>query len=270
MRSMGDTLESLDVGIHYVESDVDHNRTVTAFSGQPEVVETALFRLAELALPSIDLNRHAGAHPRIGALDVCPFIPFKEPESAADFNQWVDGVASAFAEKFEVPVFLYEKSARSPDRRSLPRLRRPGFGGLLEADLRPDHGPDRVHERNGATVMGWRDFLIALNVFLKEEHPTVAQNLAAKIRANRDTDERFTGVRALGLYLPTREQSQLSMNITQPDLTPLDPILRWAYDAAARLGVHDDGAELIGVIRAKDMEHTTLLAPKPNQVVEIR
>lgn len=271
LRAFRDELESRPVEIHFLAGDVDHNRTVSAFSGEQEDVRAALLSLCELAMPAIDLNRHVGCHPRIGALDVCPFIPWTRPEDEAGFQDWIEGTAAEVADRFAVPVFLYERSERGRHSRRLPDLRKLGFGGMMDRDLDPDFGPTRIHPLNGATVMGWRDFLIALNINIVEDSPVFAQNLAAKIRTRRrDGDPLFDGVRALGFYLSSRRRSQLSMNLTKPDLTFVDQVLQWGFDAVKRLGTRDDGAELIGVIRAKDMEHATLVLVKPEQVVEIR
>jgi glutamate formiminotransferase len=270
LRQMRDEMELHDVEIHFAKSDLDHNRTVTAFSGEQDAVESCLFSLATLALPAIDLNRHLGCHPRIGGLDVCPFIPYEEPD-AVEMNSWVDGVAARLAEEHEIPIFLYEKSEKGKHTEALPKLRAGGFGGLLAHDLDPDFGPKQAHSRLGATVMGWRDFLVALNLNLQEEHAIVSKNLAAKVRLRRrDGDKMFTGVRALGFQLPSQGISQVSMNLTKPNVTFVDPIIQWLSHAAKVVGVEDLGPELIGVIRARDMEHATVIQPDKAQIVEMR
>ncbi|MCW5937007.1 MAG: hypothetical protein KIT11_06865 [Fimbriimonadaceae bacterium] len=266
-----EALDSWQVKVHYCESDVDHNRTVTAFSGEQEVVEAVLYDLAHLVLPTIDLNRHVGVHPRIGGLDVCPFTPL-EPIGGEDgrsrFLQWVESVASGLAEKFDLPVFLYEKSEKGRHEADLPGLRKGGFGGLLERELRPDYGPSRAHPLLGATVVGWRDFLIAMNANLKSSEPVAAKTIAASIRRLRsEGDPRFLGVRALGFPLASREASQVSMNVTLPDLTPVDPILEFIETMAGEMTVPPGFDELIGVIREADLPGATRLHPRPEQVV---
>ena len=178
LRAMRDLLEEEGAEIHFLKGDVDHNRTVSAFSGSAEQVRAWLTKLAELALPSIDLNRHLGCHPRIGALDVCPFISYDPGEEG--FGDWVRSCGQELSERFELPVFLYEKSASG---RALPGLRRPGFGVLLAGEIDPDFGPRQAHPRLGATVLGWRSFLIALNVNLRTEDPGPAQTLARQAAA---------------------------------------------------------------------------------------
>lgn len=259
--------------IHYVESDVDHNRTVSAFSGKQDDVADALFALAEMAFPSIDLNRHLGVHPRIGALDVCPFVPLKvlsEEKEATEFIAWIERFGESLAERFSLPVYLYERSEKGRHSNELPQLRKGGFGGLLAHELNPDFGPNQAHTRLGAAVTGWRDFLVAMNVNLREDRPDVAKTLARKVRIMRDDgDERFLGVRALGLMLATRGESQVSMNVTMPDLTPIDPIIEWVYKSAHIAGVSSSGSELIGVIRDIDAESATKLPVKPSQIVSL-
>jgi glutamate formiminotransferase len=267
LRQVRDLLDEADVETHFAEGDLDHNRTVTAFSGEHPAVESALFGLCELILPAINLNRHLGCHPRIGGLDVCPFVAF---DSSDDLNPWVKGLAAQYAERWETPTFLYEKSSEKGRAAALPSLRKGGFGGLLARELDPDYGPGQAHPYLGGTVMGWRDFLIAMNINFKQPSGEAARTLAEKIRIRRKDDPVFKGVRAMGFTLPSKEESQLSMNLTRPNLTPIDPIVEWALAAGERAGVSASTLELIGVIRPRDMEHNTHLTVKPRQVVEMR
>lgn len=266
-------LEASELTLHFCKSDVDHNRTVTAFSGDCEKVKSMLFELAALILPSIDLNRHVGVHPRIGGLDVCPFLPLTQRLSLgdeADLLLWIERTASQFAAEFDIPIFLYEKSERGRHKRSLPALRKGGFGGMIGRDIEPDFGPDQAHKHLGVTVMGWRNFLVALNSNLKGADPIVAKRIAKFIRDRRAAgDAMFQGVRALGFPLASRELSQVSMNITEPDTTPIDPLLECIELHALREGRDVDHNELIGVIRYHDLEHATRLHPRPEQIVTI-
>lgn len=265
-----DALELLGLEVHYLESDVDHNRTVSAFSGPHESVATALIDLCGIAFPRIDLNRHSGVHPRIGALDVCPLVTPWGCEQD-EMGQWVDEVASEIADKFEVPVFLYEKSEKGRHEAHLPGLRKGGFGGLLGRALEPDFGPVHAHPLLGATVLGWRDFLVAINIDLETTDLALVKRLAKKVRTLRsEGDPRFLGARALGLPLPSRNHCQLSINLTLPDLTPVDPVIEWVQEQCVSLGVRIIGPELIGVIRDVDMEHATRLPVKSEQVVRTR
>lgn len=270
LRGFREVLQRPGIQFHYCHGDIDHNRTVTAFTGEPGAIETALASMCALAFDAIDLNRHVGVHPRIGALDVCPFVPLS-PDSSDFFqaNALAERVAAAIAGKYGVPVFLYERSERGRHEADLPSLRQGGFGGLSGRTLRPDFGPDAAHPRLGVTVMGVRDFLIAMNVNLSSEEIDNAKRIAREIRElRREGDPRFLGVRALGFPLASRKLVQVSLNVTLPDLTPVDPILEWLMNRAFELHVAVSGAELIGVIRAKDLATATRLPVRPQQVVE--
>jgi glutamate formiminotransferase / 5-formyltetrahydrofolate cyclo-ligase len=269
LRQVRDELESRPIALHFLAGDVDHNRTVMAVSGEREAVREALLASARLILPAIDLNRHSGCHPRIGALDVCPFIPFEEPDDPDEFRSWIEGFAFEMAEEWDIPVFLYEKSARAEGKSALPDIRKGGFGGLLERELPSDIGPRKAHPLLGASVVGWRPFLIALNLNLRQESGHAAATLVQKIKSRRKDDPMFEGVRALAFYLTSRGQSQLSMNLTRPSLTPIDPILRWAIRSAETMGAPVEGPELIGVLRPRDLEHCTLCPVQPSQIVEM-
>ena len=255
------------VAVHYLRGDVDHNRTVTAFSGNlPELGET-LLELAEAALAAIDLRRHDGAHPCVGALDVLPFVspqPGDLPEALA-FAEWF---GKTLADRFDLPVFLYERSEKGRHEGDLPSLRRGGFAALAERDLRPDFGPARAHPRLGVTVVGVRDPLVALNVDLRHPMVSVAKGIAREIRERRaEGDPAFLGVRALGLALPSREMSQVSLNVTLPDLTPLDPLVEWIERRALAKGVASAGAELVGVIPKACLDGATRVPCVESQVV---
>ncbi len=269
LRQTKDFLEAQPVQIHFCESDPDHNRTVTAFSGNLEEIKVALLGLAELILPSIDLQRHVGVHPRIGGLDVCPFS-WLVGEAPCDLQPWIESLASELADRFAIPIFLYEHSATAHGAsRDLPSLRRGGFGGLLDRELEPDFGPKHAHPHLGATVLGVRDFLIAMNINVNSPDPSVAERVAAKIRAlRREGDPRYAGVRALGFPLASRRMSQVSLNLTKPSHTPVDDLLPLITSQITEWGLQVAYPELIGVIRDVDMEHNTMLAARPEQIVQ--
>ncbi len=269
LRQCRALVESQPVCLHFCESDLDHNRTVIAFSaGDWGAIESTLDSLNALILDSIDLNRHSGVHPRIGALDVCPFIPVGEAPTL-DLLADVEKYASNFAARFGIPVFLYEKSERGRHESDLPALRKGGFGGLLlRGELQPDFGPKAAHPQWGASVMGVRDFLIALNANFHSGDLETARLIAGAIRRLRqDGDPRFLGVRALGLPLASQDVVQVSMNITLPDLTPIDLIAQYVLDAGAGEGLGRAKMELIGVIRSTDAPQATLIPYRPEQVV---
>jgi glutamate formiminotransferase len=267
-------LHGQKLAIHFLEGDVDHNRTVTAFSGDPEAVYNAIDLMAAEAFDTIDLNHHLGVHPRIGALDVCPFIPL--PGRGDDRDAAME-TALAIAErtgaliggKYDVPVYLYEHSARSGREHSLPTLRKGGFGGLLGRELDPDFGPPHAHPRLGVSVIGVRDFLVALNCNIADENDVFVKKIAKYMRDLRtDGDARFLGVRALGFYLASRDMAQVSLNLTLPNLSPIDPIVTWVQDQAYARRLEFAGTELIGVIRRKDMEHATTVYPRRAQIID--
>lgn len=266
-KSILDSAPRLEV--HYAAGDIDHNRTVTAFTGDSNIVFETLLALADTILQRIDLNRHVGVHPRIGALDVCPFVIY-EQEDLDWAKVEVQHFAHQFAETFEVPVFLYEQSEQGRHESDLPTLRKGGFGGLHNKVLNPDYGPPTAHPRWGVTIMGVRSFLIAMNVNLRTTDVAIAKSIAREIRNLRsEGDERFLGVRALGFPLASQQLSQVSLNLTLPDITPVDPIIEWIEHRAYKAGILVENSELIGVIRQKDLSKSSKLPIDPRQVVEM-
>ncbi|MFM9874230.1 MAG: hypothetical protein ACKVQS_12290 [Fimbriimonadaceae bacterium] len=289
LRQAFDFLETAPVTVHYAEADIDHNRTVTAFSGTPSNVQQTLLTLAEIILPAINLQRHTGVHPRIGGLDVCPFIPLPNLQSSPPhipsregeggrgvwvgeeiLNDFIHQTARLLAEVHKIPIFLYEHSAPG---KTLPNLRKGGFGGLLNQELHPDFGPNQAHPHLGATVLGWRDFLVALNVNFPNQPGAadILRQIGSHIRdQRRKGDPLFAGVRALGLELQAQEIAQLSMNITQPDTANFDKIISTIEELAAKSGITDGYPQLIGVIRDIDIERSTKIYARPQQVVQTR
>ena len=266
-RRFSECLARHPVEVHYLRGDLDHNRTVSAFSGPSDAVGAALLELAETAFAQVDLVRHVGVHPRIGALDVVPFVA-PNAEDVPEALAFAERFGRKLAEGFAVPVFLYERSERGRHEGDLPSLRKGGFTSLAECELTPDFGPSRAHPRLGATVVGVRDPLVALNVDLRHPLANVARQIAREIRARRtEGDPAFLGVRALGLTLPSREMSQVSLNVTLPDLTPLDPVVEWIERRALALGVASAGAELIGVIPKGCLPGATRVPYDASQVV---
>lgn len=269
-NQFAEVLNAPGITLHYLEGDVDHNRTVSAFSGDMDLVATKLLELAGLAFDRIDLNRHVGVHPRIGALDVCPFVTL--PEWNVPFDELdikVQDFAETLALKHEVPVFLYEKSEMGRHEADLPSLRKGGFGGLIGKELSPDFGPKLAHPRLGVTILGVRDFLIAMNVNLATENISVAKELARRARTLRlEGDPRFLGVRSLGFPLHTRGQVQVSFNLTLPDITQVDALIKWTAQESLNADVAVAGTELIGVIRQKDLAEASRLPVRPEQVVD--
>jgi glutamate formiminotransferase len=270
LHAFEERLEDERLTVHYLEADIDHNRTVSAFAGEAEIVFRKVLELSALAFDRIDLNRHVGVHPRIGALDVCPFVALPEWGTLfSDLDKMVQQLAQELASKYDLPVFLYERSEKGRHEADLPALRRGGFGALAGKELKPDFGPNLAHPTLGVTVMGVRDFLIAMNVNLATDELMVAKELAKRIRTLRlDGDERFLGVRALGFPLTSRGLTQVSINVTLPDLTAIDPIVEWIQRNASDAEVKVAGTELIGVVRTRDVEHASRLPIRPEQIVD--
>lgn len=227
------------------ESDGDHNRSVVTFAGSPDAVVEAAVRGAGKAAKLIDLNRHRGEHPRVGAADVIPFIPL-EGSSMEDAVAAAQRAGAEIWRRFGVPVYFYESAARSPERRRLEKVRRGGFDGLP-----PDIGTIASHPSAGASMLGARGILIAYNVDLQTPDPEVARMIARLIR---ESSGGFRYVKAMGLYLPSRNCAQVSMNLVNYAETPLDDLFGAIEGEAAKLGTLVATGELIGFIPRRAFE----------------
>lgn len=236
-------------GVHLLDysSDRDHHRSVFTMVGKGPPLRAAILAMYQVAARDLDLTGHRGAHPRIGAMDVVPFVPLlgAPMHSACELAL---GIARAVAERFEVPVFLYEENAQSPERRSLAWLRRGGTEALQAAiatpERSPDLGPPRLHPRLGASVIGARRPLLAFNVLLDTERVEVARAVARRIR---ERDGGLCNLRALGIYLAERGRAQVSMNLVDPERTPLYLALEMVRTEARRFGARILSTEIIGV-----------------------
>ena len=259
-----------------VDSDRDHNRSVITIAGTPgEVVEGAV-RGARAAALRIDLTKHKGSHPRMGATDVVPFIPLAGA-TMADAVTAADEAAERIAKELSIPTFLYGDAARRPERRDLAKVREGQFEGIrsvigTDPARAPDFGPKAVHPTAGATAVGARFFLVAFNVDLDTRDLALAKRIAKEIR---ERDGGMPAVKALGFDLPERGWVQVSMNLT--DYRKTSPVA--AYDAikarADAAGVRVAGSELIGLIPAEACppdfaKRVQLLNFDPDQVIETR
>ncbi len=234
------------------EHDVDHHRCVLTVAGEPEAVLEAALRGAAVAVERIDLNRHRGVHPRIGALDVLPFIPVSGV-SMEECAELAHRAASEMWRRFRVPCYLYEAAARSGDRRNLEAVRKGQFERLRDAvkedpTRRPDVGGPELHPTAGATAVSARKFLIAWNVWLRTEDLTVSQEIA---RSVRQSSGGFPFVKALGLPLRSRGMTQVSLNLTDFERTSAPMVFDAIAAEAARHGVEVEGSELIGLVPRK-------------------
>lgn len=232
-----------------VEMDPDHNRSVVTFVGGKDNIQEAAFRGARAARELIDLTKHQGQHPRIGALDVCPFVPISGV-SMEDCVAIANRVGARIAKELKVPVYLYEAAAKRPDRKNLENIRKGQFEGLKEAILTddsryPDYGPRMLHPTAGATAVGARMPLIAFNMNLRTADLKVAKEIAKKIRASSGG---MPNVKALGFMLEHRGMAQVSMNLTDYTTTPLHEVIEAVEKEAAARGVEIAEGELIGLI----------------------
>ncbi len=231
------------------ESDKDHNRSVFTFVGEPAGVQKAAFHAISKASELIDLNKHKGEHPRIGAADVVPFIPISEV-TIDDCVNIAKALGQEVAEKLKIPVFLYEHAATRPDRKNLANIRRGEYEGLKEAILKdpsrkPDFGPSKLHPTAGASVIGARMPLIAYNVNLNCDDINIARSIA---KAVRHSSGGLRHVKALGLEIKERGVVQVSMNLTNYKITPVHRVFEMIKSEAARYGVDILGSEVIGLI----------------------
>ena len=231
------------------ESDKDHNRSVFTFIGEPEGVRKAVFSAISKASELIDMNKHEGEHPRIGATDVVPFIPISEV-SMDDCVNLARALGQEVAEKLKIPIYLYEHAASKPERQNLANIRRGEYEGLKEAilkdpDRKPDFGPSELHPTAGATVIGARMPLIAYNVNLNCDDIDIAKSIA---KAIRHSSGGLKYVKALGLEIKERGIVQVSMNLTNYQKTPVHRVFEMIKSEAARYGVDILGSEVIGLI----------------------
>ncbi len=228
-------------------SDEDHNRSVFTVIGEPEALKEAVLLSCEVALKKIDLRRHRGQHPRMGAVDVIPFIPIRNC-NIEDAKNIARQVGEYLGEKLHQPVYLYEKSASSPSRENLADVRRGEFEGLAQKmqdpNWKPDFGPNIPNETGGATAVGARMPLVAFNVNLNTPDLSIAKAIAKKVRYSNGG---FRYIKAMGVALHERNIVQVSMNVTDYTRTSLYRVFETIKMEAKRYGVNVAGSELIGL-----------------------
>jgi glutamate formiminotransferase/formiminotetrahydrofolate cyclodeaminase len=235
------------------ESDADHNRSVITLAGDAEAVAEAAIRGVGKAAELIDLNKHQGAHPRMGAADVVPFIPI-EGVTLEDCVALARKVGEEIWKRHQVPVYLYEAAAAHPGRQNLEDIRRGQFEGLREdvktkPERRPDFGEARLHSTAGATVVGARKALIAYNVFLNTKDVEVAKKIA---KATRFSSGGLRYVKAAGFEV--RGLAQVSMNLTDFEQTSIARVFEFVKREAARYGVAPFSSEIVGLVPKKALE----------------
>ena len=239
------------------ESDADHNRSVVTLAGEPEAVAEAALRGVGKAAELIDLTKHSGAHPRLGATDVVPFIPI-EGVAIEDCVALAKKVGREIWERYRIPVYFYEAAAQRPDRTNLENIRKGQFEGVREEVLRnPDRAPDvgepRLHATAGATVVGARKFLIAYNINLNTPDIEIAKRIGKNIRFSNGG---LRYVKAMGVDLKARRLAQVSINLTDFEQTPIHRVFEMVRREAERYGVSIVGSEVVGLIPKRAIEMT--------------
>jgi glutamate formiminotransferase len=251
----GAIAESPGTLILHRTSDADHNRSVITFAGDPDAVLEAAVSAAAKAAELIDLNQHRGVHPRVGALDVLPFVPL-EGATLADCIELAHDTGARIWKDLGIPVYFYEAAALRPDRVKLEDVRRGQFEGLREAvrvdeSKRPDLGGPALHPTAGAVIVGARKILIAYNINLKSTDLDLAHSIARRIRTSSGG---LPAVKALGLPLVSRNLVQVSMNLTDFEQTPPHVVYQEVARLAAAHGVEIEESELIGLMPRKAVE----------------
>ncbi|MGA9407496.1 MAG: glutamate formimidoyltransferase [Bacteroidota bacterium] len=274
IKAIAESIHNVDnVKLLNVEPDKDYNRVVVTFIGDPEGVGEAAFQSTKIASMLINMERHKGEHPRIGATDVVPFIPV----SGATMDECI-GLANAYghrvASDLHIPVYLYEAAAKSPDRKNLADIRKGEYEGLpeklLDPKWKPDYGESAFNKKSGATVTGARTFLIAYNVNLNTADASVAQEIAQRIResgrvkkdasGNTVKDEKgetvkipgtLKAVKAMGVVVERLNIAQVSINLVDYETTPPHIAFEEVKKHAHSLGVEATGSEIVGLTPLK-------------------
>jgi glutamate formiminotransferase / 5-formyltetrahydrofolate cyclo-ligase len=228
-------------------SDKDHHRSVFTFIGEPEAIKDAAFSLAMKAIDLIDMREHQGGHPRLGAVDVVPFVPIQgvEMEEAVQIaHEFGKGLG-----RRGIPIFFYEEASTQTERKDLPSIRKGEYEGLEEKlkdpKWRPDEGPHHFNSKSGATVVGARFPLVAYNVNLKTKDLPLAKEIAKKVRFK---DGGFPYVRAMGVDLKEKGMVQVSMNLTNYRVTNIPNVYEFIKEEALKKGVEIEGSEIVGLI----------------------
>jgi glutamate formiminotransferase len=231
-----------------VSSDPAHHRSVLTLAGDRDGLAAAIPVLFERTLDQVDLTKHAGEHPRLGAVDVVPFVPI-EDVTMAECVALARQVAATVASRFSLPVYLYEEAASDPARRNLEDIRRGEFEGLAskmsDPSWAPDFGPATPHPTAGATVIGARMPLIAYNINLTTNRLEVARRIASAVRHSSGG---LRYVKAMGVMLEDRGVAQVSMNLTNYEKTPIARVFEFVRREAARYGVGVLESEIVGLV----------------------
>ena len=256
-------------------SDPSHNRSVFTFAGDTDGVERAIMAVFDVAVANIDLRSHKGEHPRLGAVDVVPFVPI-EGVTMADCVALAKKVGAAVAARFGVPVYLYEEASDNPVRKNLEDIRRGEFEGLptkmATAGWAPDFGPATPHATAGASVIGARMALVAYNINLATDRLDVAKKIASAIRHSSGG---YRYVKAAGFKLEDRGIVQVSMNLTNYEKTPIFRVFETVKREAARYGVAILESEIVGLVPSAALTaaaefYLQMAGFTPQQILETR
>ena len=257
------------------ESDKDHNRSVMTFIGEPEAVKRGMLAAAAKAVELIDMEKHRGEHPRLGAIDVVPFVPISGM-TMGDAVELARRLGKELWERLHVPVYFYEEAAAAPSRKNLPDVRRGEYEGrkldIKKPEWKPDVGEPAMHPTAGAVIVGARYPLIAYNVNLKTANLDIAKRIA---KAVREKDGGLPAVRALGFELKERGIVQVSMNLVNYHKTGISRAFEAVKAEAAKAGVEVEGSEIVGLVPLEALvecaNHFLALENfKPAQILETR
>lgn len=231
------------------EMDPDHNRAVVTFVCDPKLAVDAAFRGIKKASELIDMSKHTGEHPRMGACDVCPFIPLGDM-TIEDSVELANKLGKKVGDELQIPVYLYEDAASSPKRKNLAKVRKGEYEGIrdsIETDpiRKPDYGPSKMNLKAGSTAIGVRFPLVAFNVYLDTNKKWIADNVADAIRSIKGG---YRFVKALGFEIKERDQVQISMNLVNYTKTPIFRVFETIKSEAARYGVNVTSSEIIGLV----------------------
>lgn len=258
-----------------MESDHDHNRSVMTFIGEPGAMKVAMLAAAATAVGLIDMEKHRGEHPRLGAIDVVPFVPISDM-TMAEAVDLARQVGMELWERLRLPVYFYEEAAATPARKNLPDVRKGGYEGrkrdIGRPEWRPDVGEPVMHPTAGATIVGARYPLIAFNVNIRTNDQDIARRISRKVR---EKDGGLPALRALGFELKQRGIVQVSMNLVNYHKTGLAAAFEAVRAEAAREGVEVEGSEIVGLVPldalVQCVDHFLVLENfKPAQILDTR
>ncbi len=237
-----------DVQVLDYSQDKDHNRAVVTLVGTPEDLENSVVEAVGIAAQLIDLRKHQGEHPRMGATDVVPFVPIRNA-SVQDCIELSKRVGERIAKEHHIPVYLYEESATDPSRVNLAHIRKGQFEGfaekIKEAEWKPDYGEAEIHPSAGVVAVGAREFLVAYNINLDTDKLEIADAIARKVR---HIGGGFRFVKGMGVELSDRNQVQVSMNLTNFHKSHIYQVFETVKMEARRYGVNVVGSEIIGLV----------------------